>query len=87
MVFISIASLRQSPINIPTIHTLLTVYYIRLFLYDIIKVSLRFSQCYFTQCIGYSMNCIAAITKSIQMGTNTVCTVTNTLGNVTLTKW
>ena len=46
------------------IHTRLTMYYIRPFLYDIIMVSLLFSQCYFTQCIGYSTNCIGAVTKS-----------------------
>ena len=49
--------------------------------YDIINVSLRFSQCnsYFTKCIGYNTNCINAVTKSNQMDTNTVCIVTNTL--------
>ena len=62
------------------------MYYIRPFLYDIIKVSLRFSQCYFTQCIGYSTNCIGGVTNSIQMDTITVPTVINTLHKVTLTK-
>ena len=60
------------------------MYYIRPFLYGIIKVSLRLSQC--SQCIGYSTNCIGAVTKSIQMGTITVRTVTNTLRKVSLTK-
>ena len=59
---------------------------IRPFLYDIIKVSLRFGQCHNTQCIGYSTKCIGAVAKSIQMGTITVRTVTNTLCKVTLTK-
>ena len=59
------------------------MYYIRPFLYDIINVSLRLSQCYFTKSISYNMNCIGAIMKSNQMGTNIVRIVTNTL-NVTL---
>ena len=49
------------------------MYYIRLFLYDIVNVSLRFSQCYFTKCIGYNVNCIGAIMKSNQIGNNTNC--------------
>ena len=36
------------------------MYYIRPFLYDIINVSLRFRQCYFTKCIGYNTNSIGA---------------------------
>ena len=58
-------------------------YYIRPFLYNIIKVSLRFSQRSFTKRIGYNTNCIGANTKSNQMGINTVRIVTNTLHKVT----
>ena len=46
------------------------MYYIKPFLYDIINVFVRFSKCYFTNCIGYDTNCIGAVTKSNQMGTN-----------------
>ena len=56
------------------------------YIYDIINVSLQVCQYYFTQCVGYSTNCIGAITKSNQMGPNTDHTVTNTLRKVTLTK-
>ena len=63
-------------------HTRLTMYYIRLYLYKNIKVSLRLSQCYFTQCTSYSTKCMSAIIKSIQMGTITVHIVTNTLREV-----
>ena len=70
---------------LPCSHTRLTMYYIRPFLYDINKVSLRFSLFFFTQCIGYSTNCIGAVTNSIQMDTNTDRTVTKTLHKVTLT--
>ena len=55
--------------------------YIIPLLYDIINVSLQFSQCFFTKCIGYSANCIGAIRSQI----NTVRFVTNTLHKVTLT--
>ena len=48
--------------------------------------SLRFSQCYFTTCIGYNTNCIGAVTQSKQIVTNTVIIVTNTLRKVTLPK-
>ena len=48
------------------------MYCIKPFLYDIVNVSLRFSQYYFTNCIG-------AVMESNQMGTNTVRIVTNTL--------
>ena len=68
------------------VHTRLTMYYIRPFLYDTIKVSLRFNQCYFTQYIDYSTNCIDAVIKSIQSGTITVHTETNTLRKVILTE-
>ena len=61
------------------------MYYIRPFLYDIIKVSLRFSLCFFMQYIGYSTNCIGAVTKSNQIETNTGRAVANTLPKVTLT--
>ena len=44
-------------------HTHLTMYYIRAFRYDIMNISLRFSHCYFTICIGYNMNCIGAVMK------------------------
>ena len=68
--------------------TRLTMYWIRPFLWlsGIIKVSLRFSQCYFMQCIGYDTNCIGAVTKSNQMGTNPFRIETNKLCNVTLTE-
>ena len=52
------------------------------FLYNLVNVFLQFSQCYFTKCIGYNSNCIGAVMKSNQMGTNTVCIVTNTLHKV-----
>ena len=61
------------------------MYYSRPFLYDIIKVSLRFSQCYFMQCIGYRTNCIGAVTKSFKIKI-AVRTVTNTMRKVTLAK-
>ena len=35
------------------------------------------------KCIGYNMNCIGAITKLNQTGSNTFCIVTNTFGKVT----
>ena len=53
------------------------MYYIRLFLYDIINVSLRLSNCYFMKCIDYNTNCIGDVTKSNQMGTSTVHIVMN----------
>ena len=64
----------------------LIMYCIRPFLYDIIQVSLRFSQFHFTQCIGYNTNSIGAVTKSVQMCTITARTVTNKLRKITLTK-
>ena len=64
-------------------HTRLTMCYIKPFFYDIINISLRFSQCYFMNCIGYNTNCIGAVTKSNKMETNTVRIVTNTLRKVT----
>ena len=36
------------------------MFYIILFFYDIIKVSLRFSKYDFMQCVGNSMNCNGA---------------------------
>ena len=51
-----------------TTHTWITMHYIRPFLYNIIKVSLPLSQCYFTKCTGYNTNCIiGVIMKSNQM--------------------
>ena len=41
--------------------------YESIFLYDIVNVSLRFSQCYFTKWFGYNTNCIGAVTYSNQM--------------------
>ena len=57
-------------------HTRLTKYYMRHFVGAIINISLRFSQCYFTKYVGYNTNCIGAVTKSNQMGANTVRIVT-----------
>ena len=65
-------------VKIVNIHTWLTMYNIRPFLYDIINVSLWLSQWYITQCIGYNTNGIGAIAKSDQMRTNTLCEVTLT---------
>ena len=42
-------------------HYLLTIprtYYIRMLLYDIVIVTLRFSHCFHTKCIGYYVICI-----------------------------
>ena len=47
-------------------HIWLTMYYVRSFLYDFINVSLWFSQCYFTKCIGYNTNCIGAVNNYIK---------------------
>ena len=53
-----------------------------MFLYDLVNTMLP-HEVYWLQ---YNTNCIGAIMKSNQMGTNTVCIVTNTLSKVTLTK-
>ena len=62
------------------------MYYIKPLLYDIIDVTLRFSQCYSTKCISYNMNCMGAVTQSNQMGTNKHHFVTKTLLRETVTK-
>ena len=66
-------------------HTWLTMYYIWPFLYDIINISLRFGQCYFTKYVSYD-NCIDAVRKSNQIGTNIADIMTSTLHKITLTK-
>ena len=53
------------------IHTRLTMYDIRPFLYDIITVTVRFNPGFSTKCIGYNTNCIGAVMQSNLMGTNT----------------
>ena len=58
--------------------------YCMYYISQVIKVSLRIS--YFKTCIGYNTYCIGVVTKSNQMGTNTVLNVTNTLCKVALTK-
>ena len=65
-----------------TTHTRITMHYIRPFLYDIIKVSSPFSQCYFTKCIGYNTNCIIGVI----MKSNTIPIATSTLHTVKWTK-
>ena len=44
----------------PPLHTQLTVYYTRLLHYDIVNVSLRFSNGFSTKSIGYNMMCLGA---------------------------
>ena len=53
-----------------------------MFLYDLVNTMLPY-EVYWLQ---YNTNCIGAVMKSNQTGTNTVCIVTNTLSKVTLTK-
>ena len=49
------------------------LYWCSMFLFGLVS--------YFMKCFGYNTNCIGAITKSNQMGTNTLSIVANTLCN------
>ena len=62
------------------------MYYIRPLLCDIITISLRLSQGFSTQCIGYITNCIGAVMQSNPIGTSTQRIDTNTRRRETVTK-
>ena len=64
--------LRPSELVYAMVHTRLTMYYFRLFLYSIITVSLWFSRSFSMECIGCNINCFGAVMQSNQMGTNIV---------------
>ena len=64
------------------IHTWLTMYYIRPFLYNIINVSLRLCQGFFTKCNGCNMKCIGAHLIWLRNSIHTVLVVINTLCNI-----
>ena len=66
--------------------TQLTMYYIRLLLYDSVIVTLQFSHGFSMKCIGYYTNCIGAVMQSNLTGINTHRIVTNTLRKETVTK-
>ena len=59
--------------------TWLTMYYVRQLLYDIVIVTLCFSDGFSTKCIGYYMMYIGAYGIWLRNCTNIVCIGTNTL--------
>ena len=62
------------------------MYYIRLLLYDIVTVTLRFSHGFSTKSFGYNTMCIGAHRIWVRNCTNTAHIVTNTLCIETETK-
>ena len=68
------------------IHIRLTMYYIRLLLYDIVIVTLRLSHGFSTKCIGYHTMCIGVHWIWLRKCTNAVRILTNTLCRETATK-
>ena len=51
------------------VHTGLTMYYVRLLFYDIIKVAIQFIQSFFTKSMFYNMKCIGTV-KSFHIETS-----------------
>ena len=67
-------------------HTRLTMYYIKLLLYDTVNVIRRFSHSFSTKCIGYNTISVGAHRILLHKCNKTVRILTNTLRRETMTK-